>query len=1035
MADWMPPEAAKGWAPPEVSGGWKPPEVAGGGGRRLAGTAASAVDLLTGFAGMLIQLPIAAGAEITGAALSPWTGETSKEILQSGKRIGESVDPISGIATRAVKSLGGGRPEDFDQNVINKAMGKVAGVIQKGGEWTESKTEGVVPAEAFEQFTNALMLKVPGLTKDAAGWAAKKLVGERTAASKGTAAGILEKEGGKAPADPITTPPTDAEIGRLKKDLDQHRTAEEKAYDLMQRGASIKEVEKAIEKNPLVGDKLDALRARRAQAAEAFDRDFGARQGEVVPPETVAPKGPKGQRGGADPQLLVKLGLAGAGAVAGLNLADQDKLEAAILGGLGGVAAASLPRYAESLRENWRGTLASTAGVAAVGAGLTYLDRKHPVEGALLGALYGSTKMLPKAVVPKVGDMTIDELVNLRNGAVAVSERRVANLAWALRESVPDAGRRAELAAKLDRGDLSGLSKEELSAARAYRTFTDSYGEAAKDVGLVEDLVQNYVTHIVEREQLPKTKAQEVMQSLFGQEAGGPGGGAGRFAKHRKYATFGELQTALEGSGLRVKTMDLAEIAEIYGRSMGRAIENKRLVTNLKAAQAGDSPLIVPAEKALPGYVPVNSPQTRGMYVHPDLAPSLRFVLESRNPGEITKGMLALSLAQKRLATGLSLFHASNLLNAYAGAMGTDAFRFKSSIDAALKAYREGGAGDAIDYGLRNGLQVVKPIEADVNALRKLGALADSYVERATGVKAPVGEKVLGGIEKLQKETFDKITWDYLHQGMKLSVFLKKFEDGLRKNPRMDPNEVARQTASFVNDTFGGLDWYRVATETQTQLGRKAALSAFSPSGRTALQVLMFAPDWTMSTFRAMYKALPGATKMPLTAKLHQGYVMRTALIWATLMNGYNLATSGHPIWDNKDPTKIEWADGTTQQVAKHAMEGPEWLLNPRQTALNKLGFIPKELATQGLGVEYLSTHGKAPPIESRTGHLIAGVAPISAQQFKVPGRDLETAVRRSVLSAAGAPIYGMTAEEKLAAKREARRRRRQDLEDRRKGK
>jgi hypothetical protein len=1223
-------------------------------GRRLAGTVASAADLLSGFVGQIIETPVIAGAEITGAALSPWTHESSKHILQSGAEIGAKVDPISGIAERTVQKLGGGKPEDYSQNVVHTAMGKVSKAIQSVGDYLEGKTQGMVPSEAFTQFTNALMLKAPGLTHDAAKFVAKRLITRRAAESAGK---ILE-EGGK-PIDPFEMakePPTDAEIQQVKKDLDAHRNAEQKAYDLMQEGASTKAVEKAIAKNPLVGEKLEALRAARQSAGAAFDKDFMAKYGEVVSPEPKLPvevnlkanyepgwenfhanlygaktvgeglgkiaadskmpeqfralaealqktsaakaglrfdlpegktftgqggtyypkthevalfngsgpqaflheathaavvrnfrdlhvnhparaalqdlydhtlrtatqaglgvrehyglnnvddfiaeafsnpkfqkylsglemKGPTGaihtawqsflgavkkllgaehvpdnvleqvikhgsnvaemkgrvplgEAGKADPRLLVGMALGLGGAALGANLAGQDKLEGALLGGLTGLALTQLPRYVDAMKANWRATALSTAGIGTVIGGGTLLDKKHPVEGALLGAIYGSTKLLPKAVIPKVGDLTIDELINLANGQHAIDMRRTGNLSWAIRQVVPDAARREELSRKIESGNLSGLTPDEMKVAHNFRSFMDSYGEAAKDVGLIKDVLQNYVTHIVEKEALPTSKVQEVMQSLFGEEAMQPGAGGSRFAKHRKYATFAELQNALEGSGLKVKTMDLADIVDIYGRAMSRAIQNKRLISNLKAAQLGDRPMIVEGEKAPPGFQPINSPQMRGMLVHPDIAPSLRFVLEGRNPGEVTRGILTLSLAQKRLAVGLSMFHASNLLNAYAGAMGTDVFRAKAAVDAALKLYREGGAGDAVDMGLRNGLNMGRPIETDLNALRKLGALGDTFVERMTGVKTPAGETALGGVEKLQKEIFDKVTWDYLQPGLKLATFLKKYEDGLRAHPEMSPDEVARQAASFSNDTFGGLDWYRVATEAETQFGRKAMLGAFSPASRVGLQVLMFAPDWTMSTFRAMYKALPGATKLQYTAALHRGYVLRTAVIYATLMNGYNLMASGngdphkgHYIWQNKDPTKIEWADGSTQQVAKHAMEGVEWLINPTQTALNKLGYVPKELLNQVQGTEYLTGVGRpkvrmaGTPIE----HALKGTLPISGAQFNVPGRGLGKSVEEAVLSAAGLPLTPTRAE-KEAAKREARRKRQRDLERR----
>jgi hypothetical protein len=539
---------------------------------------------------------------------------------------------------------------------------------------------------------------------------------------------------------------------------------------------------------------------------------------------------------------------------------------------------------------------------------------------------------------------------------------------------------------------------------------------------VLKDLVQNHVTHVVEKEALPATRVAEVMDALFGggERASGGASPTTGFAKHRSYATFGELEKALEGTGLRVQTKDIADLVDIYGTSMARAVENKRLFDSLKVAKEGGEggrPFILPADKAPMSYETVVTPQLQGMKVHPDLAPALKFVAESYRPGYITRGLLGLSLAQKRLSTGMSLFHAQNLINAYVGATGVRSVKMFGDINAAIKTYREGGLGDVVDAGLRNGLRIERPMETDLQAGRKLGAAIDGLVNGTLGTKWSGFEKGMGAVESVQRETFDKLTWDYLHTGLKLALFTREFEKGLRDHPTWSKDEVAKQVSSFVNDTFGGLDWYRVASETQSQIGRNIAMHALSPKGRGALQILMFAPDWTMSTFRAMYKALPGSGAMPLTQRLHMKYVMRTALIWATLMNSYNIMAGGKPIWDNKDPTKIEWRDGTTQQIAKHAMEGPEWLLNPRQTALNKLGVPVKEILDQLTGQEYLSATGQAPPMGSRMGHLAQSVLPLSVQTGAAPNRSLGETAKRTVLSTLGMPVYRMTKAEREAAK------------------
>lgn len=985
---------------------------------------------------------------------------------------------------------------DYSDADVGKVTKLVNGALAKGSDHVSAASHGVVSSQQLQVLAGDLMNLAPlGFSRFALAERARLSpeeirsgkIGNKTAEGilnrytekTGNAEGLSEHDVARRMEQTLTTK-SDAEIN-----------AEAKAYDLLKRGASLREVQAARKANPLIGEKLDKfMDARRAMISKyqpvgphanyanvdeilGPERKVPTPEGKALPgsengpatgtvspggqspmggaptpprpelpgsrsrlaaPEPAVPRGSrpgKSQSGSVDMRTLLPLAGVAAGAFVGAQAADREKLEGAILGGFTGLAATILPRYAGRIGENWKKALTVGGTTTALTVGLSKLDKDHPVEGALLGLAWGAMHFLPKAKIPKIGNMTIDELVNTRNGAIAAQEREISNVSHAMRTTVPETVRREAVAAAVEAGSTRGLSPAEVKVYNAYKGFTKSFGEAAKDQGVLKDLVQNYVTHVVERDALPGTKIQEVMDALFGGGERASGGASAKsgFAKHRKYASFEELEKALEGSGLSVKTKDIADLVDIYGRSMSRAIENKKMFDALKLAKEGGEggiPFIVEAEKAPMSYEPIRNPQLQGMRVHPDLAPALKFVAESYRPGYITRGILGLSLAQKRLATGMSLFHAQNLINAYVGATGVRSVKMFGDINAALKAYREGGLGDVIDTGLKNGLRIERPMETDLAASKKLGGALDSLVNSTLGTKFSGFEKGLGGVEKLQRETFDKLTWDYLHSGLKLALFTREFEKGLRNHPTWSKDEVARQVASFTNDTFGGLDWYRVATETRSQIARQIALHALSPTGRGALQILMFAPDWTMSTFRAMYKALPGSGAMPLTQRLHMKYVMRTALIWATLMNGLNIMASGHSIWDNKDPTKIEWRDGTTQQIAKHAMEGPEWLLNPRQTALNKLGRPIAEVMDQLLGVEYMSASGKSPPMqESRAGHLAKAILPLSVQTGASPTRSLGETAKRSVLSTLGMPVYRMTKAEKEAAKRSKERTRR----------
>jgi len=250
--------------------------------------------------------------------------------------------------------------------------------------------------------------------------------------------------------------------------------------------------------------------------------------------------------------------------------------------------------------------------------------------------------------------------------------------------------------------------------------------------------------------------------------------------------------------------------------------------------------------------------------------------------------------------------------------------------------------------------------------------------------------------------------WDVVHPTLKTATAMAAFEKTMVRNPKMTRAQAATVAASYTNDIFGGLDWFRIADGVQNKVGRDLALAVTSPSGRRFMQIAMLAPDWTVATTRAMVKAIPGISSREIAA-LHQGYVVRSALMHLTIMNGLNYYFSGHSTFENKDPTMVDLGDGRKLQWSKHSMEPIHWLISPDQQAMNKLGYLPKEFLTQALDKEYLSTKG-APPIRNRITHALGSAMPITGQQA------YENGLVPALSGFFGAPIYGKTEEQAVAA-------------------
>ena len=198
---------------------------------------------------------------------------------------------------------------------------------------------------------------------------------------------------------------------------------------------------------------------------------------------------------------------------------------------------------------------------------------------------------------------------------------------------------------------------------------------------------------------------------------------------------------------------------------------------------------------------------------------------------------------------------------------------------------------------------------------------------------------------------------------------------------------------------------------------------------------MLFAPDWTVSTIRAFTAALPkgmnptkwhpiegikGMRNPETQADYARLYQVKTALVYFTLLNAINMMTANRPIWENKDPTRIEWPDGTSMQAMKHAMEPYHWLASPVNTLTNKLGFLPKAAIIAVTGSEYPSPYAPKmvdPSVVNR-GIAIAKQALPFQVSAAISAPEGEGA-KRAALGTLGFPVYGTTKQQKKEARKE----------------
>jgi muramidase (phage lysozyme) len=587
-------------------------------------------------------------------------------------------------------------------------------------------------------------------------------------------------------------------------------------------------------------------------------------------------------------------------------------------------------------------------------------------------------------------------------------------------------------------------------------------GERARSEGLFPQLRRDYVTHALDFTDSVINKEQQKALSDYLYSNTNQSRFVRDFTQARQFRYIRDLENALRQAGdeLGINTRgikvqrDIAKIMEIYKNAMGRAIVEKRLVNYLLKTKMDGSPVIelgygspiAGQVKELPiltdnieqgfknNYVKFTgqgSDVLQDVMVHPDFKDVLGYVFKQDDPTAMLEAFKSVSMLSKFLNTAGSLFHATSLAVAQATAAPKlflkEMMTGGSGIRAALKDLEHKGVGPQGELLIKNGLKVAtEDVQRTIigDAAGTADKLIGDYLAGGKNVK--VLRQMSDPLENHFLNHMNRFTWDYMHAGGKLNLAQHFFTQIKSKHPEIPDDQIAAEVASFVNNTLGGLNWLQVANQVENKFLKGFALKAMKLQNRDWAQIVLFAPDWTVSTLRSFTKALPKELMKPQNWELRAGvkglidptnnsdlarrYVLTTGLLWLTILNGFNMAFTGRPIWTNKDPTRVDLGDGTAMQMAKHSMEAAHWLLDPEKTLGNKLGFIPKGVITMTTGKAYPSP--KAPMVKDNTtlGRLVHSAKAalpfqISAAAAAPPGEG----GKRALASFLGVPIYGQT--------------------------
>ena len=604
---------------------------------------------------------------------------------------------------------------------------------------------------------------------------------------------------------------------------------------------------------------------------------------------------------------------------------------------------------------------------------------------------------------------------------------------------VPDAAERSALPAAIEHG--LPLEGDAAKAANLYKIKMDQIGKMAEKAQVIRGLVENYVTRMARKAGMKAEEEvgfiQSILKSPGVQEGLKPGS---QFGKERKIESLEQAREAMAKQGIELES-DLAEIAHGYMTDMYKAIEDKNLFNKLKVTKIDDKYAIVDprAKEDHYGYKVIDHGPFAGWFVHPDIKPALNFVLGASEPGPWMKSILTVNNAIKRSNISASLFHAKSLAEAFVMARPYLGEKVgQGSLSSVLKILREGGMGDVADLAIREGgvkLGMSSVEDVSHTAIEEIGKMADKLLGAYSDKK--IIQSALGRAEKETLGRIDSFTWDYVHDGLKLLTFSKLLDQAVHDHPNVPKEVHAKEIGRFVNNSFGGLNWYDIARQSSSKFEESMKMASYSPEGRRVLQAVIFAPDWTVSTLRSFTTALPknllspdivGGAKGLLKPKT-QGdfarlYQMKFALLYLTALNGVNMITSGHPIWDNKDKTRVEFKDGTTMQATKHAMEFIHFASDTDKFISDKLGFLPKAFVISTTGLEYAGPG--APKLEdsSLVGRAKAvgkAALPFNVQAWQAAPQGEQ--LQRMLLGTLGMPIYGKTKMQQAKDNYEKRRR------------
>ena len=541
--------------------------------------------------------------------------------------------------------------------------------------------------------------------------------------------------------------------------------------------------------------------------------------------------------------------------------------------------------------------------------------------------------------------------------------------------------------------DASELTKAELEAAKSIRKIFDEYeaifGKSGKE--LFDTHRSNYLPLLWKKYNTVENPFEFVSRydkEIALKKVTGPSASF-RFGKK---GTFGDINRGLQARyELLPGKDDPAELVRLYGLAASKALATRALVKHLETIKLKDTPLLVRKTNIYPkfdqkDYVKFDHPSFKLEgnipQIHKGMERSLKMVFESNDETQLMGAIFNTNLMMKRLAVGFSFFHAGALVESlvFAGSklnfikktldprskpeilkMVSDPSAYIKDFNHATQQLKNAGYDDVVRFAQGSGLAISTPEDVGFDRFYYNMRGLDPFLKRHFGVSTN------GKLEEVFR-WFDRITWDRVFTAAKLNTFLTALDKSTLGFGSKNPFQIvkgdtigqiyskATKAAQFTNDAFGGQNWDMLANRIQNRTLKTLTQTTFAPGSRGYMQLLLFAPDWTLSNIRIIAKSLPAFESDPNLRRLYQYYFARAALTYATIGSALNYIFSGHSILENTDPTRIDLGDGQVLTFSKQLMEPFHWITDPQSTGLKKIGSLPRTTIEVLTNKQYLTT-------------------------------------------------------------------------------